>query len=308
MLEARAVTKTYGWRGRRTVAVRGLTIDVPAGERLAVAGPNGAGKSTLLALALGAARPTSGTLLVDSRSPRAFASREGVGYLPENSPFPTHWRVRETLARLGRMEGMEGADLRRAVDRALDECGLTGRRGQRIRVLSRGLVQRLGIAQLFLSRRRLLLLDEPLAGLDAVWRERFRELLAERRRTWPDMVTLVCSHELLEIERLADRALIMREGAIAEHFDLDPDRTSTDASHRLRVSGPADLRTFIPSAVRDRGAWSVPLSAARIAGPLSRFLEAGGMIEEMTPVRRSLEQAILETAARRVPRHMRSAG
>ena len=296
MLEARAVTKTYGRAGRRIAAVHNLTLGVPAGECLAIAGPNGAGKSTLLSLILGAVRPTSGRLFVDGRAPRAFTRREGVGYLPERVRFPRGWTVEGTLIRLATLEGLTGGDRGRAVDAALDSAGLAGRRKQLVDTLSRGLARRLGIGQLLLAPRRLVLLDEPLSGLDAVWRMRFRDLLSDLRRRTPDAVVLVSSHELMEVERFADRALVMERGRAAEFLVVGASAPGTAISYAIRVSGPADLRSFLPRAKPDRGGWHVEESAERLAGPLSRFLQSGGVIETMTPVRRTLEQAILDVA------------
>lgn len=209
------------WRRRfrpDAVALAGLTLRVEPGERVLLAGPNGAGKSTLLAVAAGLVRPDRGVARVRGLAPAAHARRRGVGWLADGAPFPPGLAVRETLLRLGLLDGLSGRTLRRRVDAALDRTGLADRRAERTGALSRGLRQRLGVAALLLRPRSLLLLDEPLAGLDPAWRAGLRDILDELWRSDPSRAALIASHELGDAARLADRVVVVAAGRAADEL------------------------------------------------------------------------------------------
>lgn len=221
MIELSGVTKEYRRAfGRPTRAVDGVSLRVAAGERVALLGPNGAGKSTLLGLILGYLRPTRGGLRVGGLRPREYARRHGIGHLPEQVRVPPGLRVGEVLRRLAVLDGLAGRELRAAVDGALERTGLEAARNERSGRLSKGTRKRLGVAQLLLRPRRLVLLDEPWAGLDPAWRARLRTLIREgiggERPT-----VLVASHELDEAERVAGRAVVVRRGRVAASVRLD---------------------------------------------------------------------------------------
>jgi len=210
-------------RGLRSdvAALAGLSLRVAPGERVLLAGPNGAGKSTLLAVVAGLVRPDAGVARVGGLAPAEYARSRGIGWLADGAPFPPGLPVREALVRLGLLDGLSGRVLRRRVEAALDRTGLAGRREERAGALSRGLRQRLGIAAVLLRPRALLLLDEPLAGLDPAWRAELRAILDELCRGDPSRAVVVASHELGEAARLADRVAVVAGGRIADDLPAD---------------------------------------------------------------------------------------
>lgn len=223
MIELRGVTKEYRRAfGRRTRAVDGISLRVPAGDCVALLGPNGAGKSTLLGLILGYLRPSRGGIRVAGLRPGEYARRHGIGYLPEQVRFPPGLRVGEALRRLGALDGLDGRALRGAVGVALERTGLEAARSERSGTLSKGTKKRLGVAQLLLRPRRLVLLDEPWAGLDPGWRARLRALVRDGIGGEGRTVVLA-SHELGEAERVAGRAVVVHRGRVAASVRL-PDR------------------------------------------------------------------------------------
>lgn len=262
MISFQEVEKRYGlFPGRRQSALRGMSLRVRRGECVALVGPNGAGKSTVIGLALGFLRPTAGRVRVGGTAPERYVRSRGAGYLPERYSPPPALRAREVLRRLALLEGLEGEEAVRRSRRALARVGLGDGAG-RVRSLSRGNRQRLGIAQLLLSRRELLLLDEPWGGLDPAGRTRLRALLAELRAEAPGAALLVASHDLGQVARVADRALVLAGGRAAEEVRLSGDggrdrlerrvleRSGGSEPGRARGTGPGGARRVEASGSR----------------------------------------------------------
>ena len=224
LIELSGVSKAYRRRKRQPVhALAALDLRIEAGSTVAVVGPNGAGKSTLFAVLAGLIQPDRGRTLVHGLAPVAYVRSRGIGLLPDRVRLPARLTVREVLVRLAILDGYSGAAIPRSVDRALDHVGLRERASDRCDGLSHGLRQRVGIAQLLLRPREVLLLDEPLAGLDPVWRARFRELLAQLRRDSPGRTLLLSSHELGETARLTERAIVIDSGSVVDDFPTHGD-------------------------------------------------------------------------------------
>lgn len=199
-------------------ALKGCTYEFRRGEVTGIAGPNGAGKTTLLGLAMGFMRPTGGHVTIEGTAPRTYIERRGVSYLPELVHMPDWWRVEGALRRLAVLSGVPAAQRRQRVAEALATLGLEEHRGKRVKQLSKGNLQRLGIAQALLGDADFVVLDEPTHGLDPVWTQRFRDIVAGLRR--PDRCVVVASHNLDELERIADRVLILDQGRVTHVADL----------------------------------------------------------------------------------------
>lgn len=241
MIHIDGVAKAYrALVRRRTVhALAEFSLEVERGEVMGIAGPNGAGKSTLLSLLLGFLAPTAGSIRLDGLPPRAYVERHGVGYLPELLALPARWTVDSAFRRataIGRID-------RPRIESALDAAGLAEQRHKRVRQLSKGNLQRLGLGLALLGDHQLLILDEPTHGLDPVWTVHFRAIVAQLRR--PDRTILIASHNLDELERVADRVAIIHEGRLQRVVACG---TGADAqSYRLVLDGaPESLKTLWP--------------------------------------------------------------
>jgi ABC-2 type transport system ATP-binding protein len=204
--ECRALAKRYG----STVALGGVDLDVAPGELVGLLGPNGAGKSTLVKIACGLVRPSEGTASVAGAPAGSAAARGAIGYLAELFRFPGWLRARELLVLHQRLAGSErGAEER---DELLELVGLADAAEVRVDAMSKGMQQRLGIAQALVGAPRVLLLDEPTSALDPVGRRIVRDLLVELKRR--EVAVLLNSHLLSEVERVCDRVAILVGGQV----------------------------------------------------------------------------------------------
>lgn len=210
------VVKTYpiGLFGRDGVpAVRGVSLTVPTGQVFGLLGPNRAGKTTLVKLLLSLSRPTSGivTRLGAPLADRATLAR--VGYMHENHAFPRYLSATELLDFYGGLSGVPGDQVRPRVTQLLERVGLADRKGEPISRFSKGMVQRLGLAQAIINDPDLLILDEPTEGLDLFGRQLLRAVVRERKAA--GKTVLLVSHVLPEIQELCDSAAVLVEGKVA---------------------------------------------------------------------------------------------
>src|SRR3954468_15033124 len=206
VLSVSSLHKRYG----ATEALAGVSLGVGEAELVGLLGPNGAGKSTLTKIACGLVRPSSGTVTVGGAPAGSEESRRSLGYLAELFRFPGWCTADEVLVLHQRLAGSEGADGERR--ELLELVGLRGEARRRVDTMSKGMQQRLGIAQALIGSPKLLLLDEPTSALDPAGRRTVRELLEELRRR--DVSVLLNTHLLSEVEHVCDRVLILDRGAI----------------------------------------------------------------------------------------------
>ena len=218
MIDLNEVAKTYRTglpgRGRLVHALDRVTLRVESGTALGIVGLNGAGKSTLLRIILGYIRPTSGEALIASMAPRSYVERNGVAYVPERVTIPRSWTVLGAL-RAYAMLGEIQDDSWHRVDAAMHRLGLEQLADRKIAHLSKGNVQRVGIAQAILTERKLMVLDEPTESLDPVWIVETREILEEWLAGDPERVLVIASHNLPEVERVTNRVVLLHNGRIA---------------------------------------------------------------------------------------------
>ena len=214
--EFRDVSKEYraGPLGRRRVrAVAGVSLAVRPGEVFGLLGPNRAGKTTLVKMLLSLCRPTAGQVVRLGRPARDRATLARVGYVHEHQSFPRYLTPAGLLHYYGALTHVADARRARLVPALLERVGLADRAAEPIAGFSKGMVQRLGLAQALLNEPDLLVLDEPAEGLDLLGLELVRELVAERRAA--GAAVILVSHQAAEVERLCDRAAVVVAGRLA---------------------------------------------------------------------------------------------
>ncbi len=215
VIEARSLSKSYRSgliRRQDHHALKNVDLAVHRGEVFGLLGPNGAGKTTLIKVLLGIVHPTSGEARVLSESAGSQHARQRIGYLPENLAFPRHHTGEGALFFYGRLSGLSETVIRNQVAPLIDLVGLTGRQREPVRKYSKGMRQRLGLAQAMLHDPEILILDEPTDGLDPLGRSQIRELI-ERLKQQGKSVFLN-SHILQEVELVCDRVAIMAHGQV----------------------------------------------------------------------------------------------
>ncbi len=235
-LELRDISKTYG----DNCVVSALNLTVAAGESLAVIGHNGAGKTTLMKLILGLTRPSSGSIRVWNNTlsaRRTAAQYEPMGFLPETVAFNGGMTARHVLKFYARLKRQPTSQC----DELLELVGLAAAAERRIGTYSKGMRQRLGLAQALLGKPRLLLLDEPTSGMDPFLRRHFYRIIRDRQNAGTTI--LLSSHALTEIEEQTDRVVIMQQGRAVIHGTLDELRSAACLPTQIIVttrSGQAD--------------------------------------------------------------------
>ncbi len=270
----RNLTKLYPvpLRRERLVAVKDLTLEIPEGEVFGLLGPNGSGKSTTLKMLLGLATPTSGTAHVFGHESGGFAARTEVGFLPENPYFYKFLTGGETLAFYGKLCGIKGKSLADRTNELLDLVGLQDARDRRVGGYSKGMLQRIGLAQAIIQNPRLVVLDEPTAGVDPAGSRQIRDLILTLKKR--GVTVLLTSHLLEQVQDVCDRVGIMSRGQMVRLGPLE-ELVSVDNQTQFIVEN-AD-----------------PALAGKIEALIRESGSAATLLETRSP-QRSLEKVFLE--------------
>jgi ABC-2 type transport system ATP-binding protein len=279
------------------VAVRNLTLDVPRGEVFGFLGPNGAGKSTSVKMLLGLVFPTDGEAEILGHPVGDVETRSRVGFLPEHFRFYDWLTPAELLKLHGRLYGMSHAKLRERVPALLDLVGLTPHRDKRLRDFSKGMLQRIGLAQALLNEPDLIFLDEPTSGLDPVGRCLVRDIIKTQRDR--GATVLLNSHLLGEVEITCDRVAFIKDGEVVETRQLNDDNEGQTRlsirAHHLTAEIVSGLSTWSRSARMKGERLTLSVSSAAVVPEIVRYLVTRGAdVYEVTPRRLSLEERFLE--------------
>ena len=302
VLEVADLHKTYriGFMRKRVEAVRGVSFQVRKGEIFGVLGPNGAGKTSTIKTALRLIYPTRGEvkLFGESRWTRDTMAR--VGYLPENPYVYQYLKAEEFLQLCGQLNGLPRKERSSRVHEMIERVGLGHARDRRIGKFSKGMMQRVGLAQALLHDPEMLILDEPMSGLDPIGRKQVREVIQEEHRKGKTII--FTSHILTDVEMLCDRVVIINAGQVSAEGSLE-DLLDTD-------SGGVEITlSFVPETLLEK--YQKQYAKFRrlrqgcsfmVNGDPSPTLRAlvndGARIEQVRPVRDSLEDLFVREADR----------
>jgi ABC-2 type transport system ATP-binding protein len=289
----------------RTVAVENLDLDVAPGQIFGLLGPNGAGKTTTLKMILGLIRPERGSVRLFGLPPSDPRARARVGFLPENPYFYDYLTAEEFLDFYARLDGLARDERRERVGELLARVGLSGRGRTPLRKFSKGMTQRLGMAQAILAEPDLLILDEPMSGLDPVGRREVRDLILAQRAA--GKTVFFSSHILQDAEMICDRVAILVGGRLRFEGALGDVVSRNVLWYEVAVSGakPEGLPGERVSSSGDETLLRVR-DVAELAGLLSAVRAAGGQVTSVWPRRDTLEDLFLREVRSRAPREERT--
>jgi ABC-2 type transport system ATP-binding protein len=289
-----------GFFMRRVHAVRGISFAVEQGEIFGFLGPNGAGKTTTIKMLTGLIRATGGTARVFGETVPSPEAMSRVGFLPENPYVYPYLSPREFVELSGRLSGLRGADLSRRVEASLERTGIAYAADRQVRRLSKGMLQRTGLAAAMVSDPDLLLLDEPMSGLDPVGRKEVRDLILEEKKR--GKTVFFSTHILSDVETLCDRVVILRKGEVvvsgkvrdllraeARHTEVTLAGAHEDLVKKLSLDGVLSHRVGEHLVLDVQGDANIPKV-------LALALDAGARVVEVTPPRESLEDLFMRRA------------
>jgi ABC-2 type transport system ATP-binding protein len=298
------------WRPRPYRALDRVSISVGEGDVFGFLGPNGAGKSTTLKLLLQLLYPTSGAARILGRPAGDVAVRRRIGFLPENPFFYDYLSAEELLTYFARLFGLRGSEVAARVSRVLDDVGIGAERRLRLRQYSKGMVQRVGLAQALLNEPEVVFLDEPMSGLDPLGRRQVRQLMLRLRDR--GCTVFFSSHILSDAEALCSRVGIIVQGRLVASgrvadikdfrirgWELVVGRVSPEVREELTRRG-------LPVTALDHDRVTVELPAeGQPERLLHELAERGAVIVSLNPVRETLEDYFVEKVAAAAPRETR---
>jgi ABC-2 type transport system ATP-binding protein len=301
-IETSDLAKIYRsrWRRREVRAVDGISLQVPRGTIFGLLGPNGAGKTTFVKMLLSAVHPTRGSALIFGRDAGEPEARRPIGYLPENHRFPTYFTGSGMLDFYAALSGMESAERRKRIPEMLELVGLDQWGGVRIGKYSKGMLQRLGLAQAVIHTPSMLILDEPTDGVDPVGRRQIREVLT--RFEAQGVTIFINSHLLVEVETFCREVAILDKGKVAlsgKMQDLTAGKgyrlTLTEAPEALLV----ELRAKATSMASRNGFVDFQFATRHLANEAVDLLRAQHCeIESLAPTTSTLEDVFVRTVAK----------
>jgi ABC-2 type transport system ATP-binding protein len=309
-IETEGLTKDFFvgfWRPRPYRALDALTLSVGSGEVFGFLGPNGAGKSTTLKLLMQLIYPTSGEARILGKPAGDVGVRQRIGFLAENPYFYDYLTAEEVLAYFARLFGLRGADVTTRVARVLDEVGIASERRMRLRQFSKGMLQRVGLAQALINEPELVFLDEPMSGLDPLGRRQVRDLILRLKQR--GCTVFFSSHILSDAEALCSRVAIMAQGRLVASGALSELAQFELKGWELVVSEVSDaMRAHVEQRARSvtalaEGRYMIDLAPDAAPEQIMGDLAAGGArIVSLQPVRETLEDYFIRQVQAATPR------
>ncbi len=295
----KGLEKIYAGKRREAEihALKPLWLDIAPGEVFGLLGPNGAGKTTLVKLLLGITYPSSGTASVAGRPIGSTASKEAIGYLPENHRYPLYLTGEGVLNYFGTLSGLSGASLQRRIEEILELVNMSQWRNMKVKKYSKGMMQRIGIAQAMLNDPTVIFLDEPTDGVDPVGRKEIRDLILHLRSQGTTI--FLNSHLLSEVEMISDRVAILNKGELVR-IGTVRELTQDSRLYRIDVAGNQGdalarlLAPYQPERRTDHSATIEAKSIEDLNAVIDMLRSQEVLITAITPVRQTLEELFID--------------
>lgn len=283
-----------GWRKPRRTALSGLNLEVPRGKTIGLLGPNGAGKTTTLKCIIGLIRPRSGRISLFGGEVLGASARRSVGFLPEQPYFDLYLTPRKLLSYYGRLAGMQPGDIKSRTSFLLNLVGMGGEADLSMDKYSKGMLQRIGLAQALISEPEFLILDEPSSGLDPLGKIQVRDLLESLRANGTTI--LISSHQLSEIEEMCDGVAIIHKGRNIASGGLEELLRSREEYEVLLEEAMLSPPEELPASASWMNAERSRLVVDRedLNGTLRALTDSGAAIELVRQRRMTLEEFFIE--------------
>ena len=301
-IEIHHLTKDYEvgfWRKRKVRALDGLSLNVEAGQIFGFLGANGAGKTTTLKLLMRLIFPTAGSARILGQDVSEVSMHARIGYLPENPYFYDYLSPREFLDYCGQLFGVDQAERKRRTESLLTRVNLDSQSWNRqLRKLSKGMLQRVGLAQALVNNPEIVFLDEPMSGLDPVGRREVRDLIASLRTE--GKTVFMCSHILSDIEVLCDNIAILKKGKLAHVGSLDELRAREGSLIEIIAAGADEgtLKRHLTAGaavIADSSGLRIHIQDEKeLDGVIAALRRANGKVVSVQPVRQSLEDLFVD--------------
>jgi len=302
VVEINNLTKDYEigfFRKRKVRALDGLTLSVEGGQIFGFLGANGAGKTTTLKLLMRLIFPTAGSARILGQDFQNVSVHQRIGYLPENPYFYDYLTAREFLDYCAQLFGLDAAVRRKRAADLLARVRLDEKRWDtQLRKFSKGMLQRVGLAQSIINDPEIVFLDEPMSGLDPIGRREVRDLIASLRQE--GKTVFMCSHILSDIEVLCDRVAILRGGKLAQQGRLDDLRQQSSGDHQVEIVVSGVDRASLSAQLTTEGTFAISETPGglRIEVPeethvdtvIAALRRSGGNLVSVQPIRQSLEE------------------
>lgn len=303
VIETEGLTKKYEGASKvqDVLALDNLNLQIVEGEIFGYLGPNGSGKTTTIKMLLGLIFPTAGNIkILDREDIGSPEVKRNIGYLPEGAYYPDFLKGEEVLRFYGQLYGLRGKDLESRIDHALEIVGMTRARKRLIRGYSKGMRQRIGLAQALIPDPKILILDEPTTGLDPIARKEIRDILVRLRNEGKTL--LISSHELLEVEMISNRVGILFEGVLQTIGTIQELLTERDRMIEIRKPSPEAEKALtegdvtLEDAVGDRAVLRLPASV-ELYEAVDRCRKHNVEIISVAPRRMTLEELFVTTVS-----------
>ena len=306
VVEINNLTKDYEvgfWRKRKVRALDDLSLEIKQGEIFGFLGANGAGKTTTLKLLMRLIFPTSGNAKILGSEISDVPMHAKIGYLPENPYFYDYLTAREFLDYCAQLFGFSAVDRRKRAESLLERVRLDQKRWDvQLRKFSKGMLQRVGLAQALINDPQIVFLDEPMSGLDPVGRREVRDLIAALKHEGKTI--FMCSHILSDIEVLCDRVAILKRGRLAHIGSLEELRSRSGEGNQIEIVATGTNTELLKSHLGNSDGSQLSLTASGIRiqvgdesdvdAVLEALRKAGGKLVSVQPVRQSLEELFFD--------------
>jgi ABC-2 type transport system ATP-binding protein len=294
VVETTGLSKTYGRRAKQINALQGVSIKVAAGSIYSLLGANGAGKTTFVKCLLGIVYPTGGTGTILNFPLGSIDSKKSIGYLPENHRYPSYLTGHQTLDYFARLSNVPGDLRKKRIGESLELVGMTKWSSTKVGKYSKGMMQRLGLAQAIVNDPQLIMLDEPTDGVDPIGRKEVRDILFELRNR--GKTVFLNSHLLSEIETVSDRVAILNRGKLIREGTVDELTASHGAHEIVVVEEDRQHAATLLGVPLDGEAFRTAFeSSIELNKAIDKLRSSQVQILRIAPIRSSLEEYFIQT-------------